>query len=297
MTVGGYLKLSVAVALATMALKFGAWWLTGSVGLLSDAVESLVNVAGALFAWGMVTIAARPADEDHPFGHHKAEYFASGFEGALIFIAALAIIWAAVQRWLAPQPLEQLGLGLALSVVSTVLNGVLAQAMLKKARESRSVALEGDARHLMTDVWTTVGVVLALLAVMATGWGWLDPLIAIAVALNILREGYALMRQSTAGLMDEALEPPLVAQIEQTLGGFARPTIRFDHLATRRAGARRFVDLHMHVPAGWTLGRAATLRGEVEQALIDAVPGLRATISLLPTDVEPQHLEEGAEGA
>jgi cation diffusion facilitator family transporter len=286
MGVGGYLKLSVAVALATMALKFGAWWLTGSVGLLSDAVESLVNLGGALFAWRMVVIAARPADEDHPYGHHKAEYFASGFEGALIFIAALAIVWAAVQRWLAPQPLEQLGIGLALSVASSVLNGALAWAMMKKAREARSVALEGDARHLFTDVWTTAGVVLALLAVMATGWWWLDPAIAIAVALNILREGYALMRQSTAGLMDEALEPELVAQIEQTLAGFARPAIRFDHVTTRRAGARRFVDLHMHVPAGWTLGRAAAVRGEVEHALMQAVPGLRATISLLPTDVE-----------
>jgi len=288
MTVGGYLKLSVAVALATMAMKFGAWWITGSVGLLSDAMESLVNLAGALFAWRMVTIAARPADDDHPYGHHKAEYFSSGFEGALIFIAALAIVWTAVQRWLHPQPLEQLGFGLGLSVASAVLNGVLAWAMLKKAREARSVALEGDARHLFTDVWTTAGVVLALLAVWATGWWWLDPLIAIAVALNILREGYRLMRESTQGLMDQALEPELVEQIEGVLKTLDRDAIRFDHLTTRRAGARRFVDLHMHVPAGWTLGRAAALRAAVEQGLMRAVPGLRATISLLPTDVETQ---------
>jgi cation diffusion facilitator family transporter len=285
-TVGGYLKLSVAVALATMALKFGAWWITGSVGLLSDAMESLVNLAGALFAWGMVTIAARPADDDHPYGHHKAEYFSSGFEGALIFIAALAIGWTAVQRWLNPQPLEQLGLGLGLSVASAVLNGLLAGAMLKKAREARSVALEGDARHLFTDVWTTAGVVLALLAVWATGWWWLDPLIAIAVAINILREGYRLMHESTQGLMDQALEPELVQKIEAVLETLDRDTIRFDHLTTRRAGARRFVDLHLHVPAGWTLRRAAALRATVERALMNAVPGLRATISLLPTDVE-----------
>jgi cation diffusion facilitator family transporter len=288
MTVSGYLKLSVAVALATMAMKFGAWGVTGSVGLLSDALESLVNLAGALFAWGMVTIAARPADDDHPYGHHKAEYFSSGFEGALIFIAALAIGWTAVQRWLHPQPLEQLGLGLGLSVASSVLNGVLAWAMLKKAGEARSVALEGDARHLFTDVWTTVGVVLALLTVWATGWWWLDPLIAIAVAINILREGYRLMHESTQGLMDQALEPELVQKIEAVLKTHHRDAIRFDHLTTRRAGARRFVDLHMHVPAGWTLRRAAALRATVEEALMNAVPGLRATISLLPTDVETQ---------
>jgi cation diffusion facilitator family transporter len=288
MTVSGYLKLSVAVALATMAMKFGAWWITGSVGLLSDAMESLVNLAGALFAWRMVTIAARPADDDHPYGHHKAEYFSSGFEGALIFIAALAIGWTALQRWLHPQPLEQLGLGLGLSVASTVLNGVLAWAMLKKAREARSIALEGDARHLFTDVWTTVGVVLALLAVWATGWWWLDPLIAIAVAVNILREGYRLMHESTQGLMDQALEPELVARIEGVLRALDHDAIRFDHLTTRRAGARRFVDLHLHVPAGWTLRRAAALRATVEHDLMSAVPGLRATISLLPTDVETQ---------
>jgi cation diffusion facilitator family transporter len=288
MTVSGYLKLSVAVALATMAMKFGAWWITGSVGLLSDAMESLVNLAGALFAWRMVTIAARPADDDHPYGHHKAEYFSSGFEGALIFIAALAIGWTALQRWLHPQPLEQLGIGLGLSVASTVLNGVLAWAMLKKAREARSIALEGDARHLFTDVWTTVGVVLALLAVWATGWWWLDPLIAIAVAVNILREGYRLMHESTQGLMDQALEPELVARIEGVLRALDHDAIRFDHLTTRRAGARRFVDLHLHVPAGWTLRRAAALRATVEHDLMSAVPGLRATISLLPTDVETQ---------
>jgi cation diffusion facilitator family transporter len=288
MTVSGYLKLSVAVALATMAMKFGAWWITGSVGLLSDAMESLVNLAGALFAWRMVTIAARPADDDHPYGHHKAEYFSSGFEGALIFIAALAIGWTALQRWLHPQPLEQLGIGLGLSVASTVLNGVLAWAMLKKAREARSIALEGDARHLFTDVWTTVGVVLALLAVWATGWWWLDPLIAIAVAVNILREGYRLMHESTQGLMDQALEPELVERIEGVLRALDHDAIRFDHLTTRRAGARRFVDLHLHVPAGWTLRRAAALRATVEHDLMSAVPGLRATISLLPTDVETQ---------
>lgn len=295
MTVSSYLKLSIAVALATIALKTGAWWLTGSVGLLSDAMESVVNLAGAMFALAMVTIAVRPPDEDHPFGHHKAEYFSSGFEGALIFAAALAIIWAAVGRLLAPQPLERLGLGLVLSVLSSVLNGALAWAMLKKAREHRSEALEADARHLFTDVWTSAGVVLGLLAAAATGWLWLDPLIAIAVAGNVAREGWSLVRRSTDGLMDRAVEPAVQQQIDNVLASFAHPkTLRFDHVVTRRAGARRFVDLHMHMPPGWTLQRAAALRSSVEQALMAEVPGLRATIQLLPMDVEA-HFDDRAE--
>ena len=291
MQVSSYLKLSVAVALATIALKTGAWWVSGSVSLLSDALESLVNLAGAVFALLMVTIAARPADDDHPYGHHKAEYFSSGFEGVLIFAAALAIIWAAVLRLLNPQPLEAVGFGLVLSVLSSVLNGVLAYSMLKKGRAVRSMALEADARHLFTDVWTSAGVVLGLLAVMATGWQWLDPVIAIAVALNICREGGMLIWRSAGGLMDEALEPEARAEIDKVLAEFAHSTIRFDHVVSRRAGQRRFVDFHMHMPPSWSLGRAAAVRASVEQALMAAVPGLRATIQLLPLDVEA-HLDD-----
>lgn len=286
MKVASYLKISVAVAVATIALKTGAWWVSGSVSLLSDALESLVNLAGAIFALMMVTVAARPPDEDHPYGHHKAEYFSSGFEGVLIFAAALAIIWAAVQRLLVPQPLEMLGWGIALSVISSIMNGVLARSMMKKGREARSMALEADARHLFTDVYTSAGVVLGLGAVLATGWAWLDPVIAIAVALNIMREGYSLARRSAEGLMDHSLDPEALAQIDQVLEGFSHQAIRFDHIVTRRAGQRRFVDMHMHMPAGWTLGRAAALRISVEQALMSALPGLRASIQLLPLDVE-----------
>jgi cation diffusion facilitator family transporter len=234
----------------------------------------------------MVTVAARPPDDDHPYGHHKAEYFSSGFEGVMIFVAALAIVWAAVQRLVSPQPLESVGLGLVLSVVSSAMNGALAWSMMRKARTVRSMALEADARHLFTDVWTSAGVVIGLLAVMATGWVWLDPVIAIAVALNILREGGSLVWRSADGLMDQALEPETIAEIDKTLDGFRHQTIRFDHVATRRAGQRRFVDMHMHMPASWTLGRAAAVRGSVEQALMSAVPGLRASIQLLPMDVE-----------
>jgi cation diffusion facilitator family transporter len=204
----------------------------------------------------------------------------------MITVAALAIVWASVQRLLAPQPLEQVGLGLVLSVLSSALNAALAFAMLRKARELRSIALEADARHLYTDVWTSAGVVLGLLAAVGTGWIWLDPVIAIAVALNILREGAALVRRSADGLMDRSLEPEVRAEIERTLDVFRHQAIRFDHVVTRRAGQRRFVDLHMHMPAGWTLGRAAAVRTSVEQALMSAVPGLRATIQLLPMDVE-----------
>jgi cation diffusion facilitator family transporter len=286
MQVSAYLKLSVAVAVATIVMKTAAWWVTGSVSLLSDALESLVNLAGAMFALLMVTIAAQPADDDHPYGHHKAEYFSSGFEGVLILVAALAIIWAAVQRLITPQPLERLGWGVVLTVVSSAMNGVLAWAMLRKAREHRSMALEGDARHLFTDVWTSAGVLLGLLTVMVTGWLWLDPIVAIAVAANIVREGVSLIWRSVDGLMDRALEPQVRAEIERTLAGFSHPTLRFDHVTTRRAGTRRFVDLHMHMPGSWSLGRAAAVRTSVEQALMSAVPGLRATIQLLPTDVE-----------
>ena len=286
------LKLSVVAAMATIAMKTGAWWITGSVGLLSDAMESFVNLASALFAILMVTIAERPADDDHPFGHTKAEYFSSGFEGLLIVGAAVAIIWAAVHRFADPQPLEQLGWGIALSAASSVLNGVLAWRMLIASREQRSIALEADARHLFTDVWTSAGVVVGLLLVPVTGWLWLDPVVAIGVALNILREGFHLMWRSSQGLMDEALEPDVLAQIERTLHEFDHHTIRFDHVSTRRSGQRRFVDLHMHMPANWTLGRAAAVRMSVEQALMSAVPGLRATIQLLPSNVEAHFDDE-----
>ena len=286
MPISAYLKVSIAVAVATILLKGAAWWVSGSVSLLSDALESLVNLAGATFALLMVSVAAQPPDEDHPYGHHKSEYFSSGFEGVLIFAAAVAIIWEALHRLFDPQPVEQIGLGITLAVVSSAMNGALAWSMLRKAREARSMALEADARHLFTDVWTSVGVVVGLLAVKFTGLLWLDPVIALLVAGNILREGWSLARRSADGLMDRALEPEAREQIEQVLAGFAHQTIRFDHVVTRRAGQRRYVDLHMHMPPGWTLGRAAAVRTSVEQALMSAVPGLRATIQLLPMDVE-----------
>ena len=285
------LTASVVVALITIVLKTLAWWVTDSVGLLSDAMESLVNLASAVFGLWMVTIADRPADDDHPYGHHKAEYFSSGFEGILIIVAALGIFWTASQRLFEPQPLEQVGWGLALSVASSALNGLLAWVMFGAAREHRSIALEADAKHLVTDVWTSVGVVIGIALVHVTGWLWLDALVAMGVAANILKEGVHLIWRSSQGLMDEAVEPEVLATIHQTLDGIAQQhggeaIVRFDHVTTRRAGQRRYVDLHMHMPAAWTLGRAAEARGGVERALMGAVPGLRASIQLLPSDVE-----------
>jgi cation diffusion facilitator family transporter len=282
---------SVVVAIMTITLKTLAWWITDSVGLLSDAMESLVNLASAVFGLVMVTVAARPADAEHPYGHHKAEYFSSGFEGILIIMAAIGIIWTASHRIFDPQPIEQVGLGLALSIISSVLNGLLAWVMFGAAKTHRSIALEADAKHLVTDVWTSVGVVMGIGLVSLTGWLWLDALVAIAVALNILKEGVHLIWRSSQGLMDEAVEPEAIAKINETLAGFAYQRdevsiIRFDHITTRQAGQRLFVDLHMHMPSSWTLGRAAALRTSVEQALMSAVPGLRASIQLLPSDVE-----------
>jgi len=295
MQVRTLLKLSVAAALATIAMKSAAWWLTGSVGLLSDAMESFVNLASALFAIAMVTISLRPADEDHPFGHTKAEYFSSGFEGLLIVGAAVGITIAAVHRFIEPQPLVSLDMGLALAVVSSAINGLLAWRMMAASKEHRSIALEADARHLYTDVWTSFGVVMGLVLAWITGWLWLDPALAVGVALNILREGARLMWRSIEGLMDSAVEPEVRTRIDQTLAQFSHHAIRFDHLVTRRAGQRLFVDVHMHMPSNWTLGRAAALRTNVEQALMSDVPGLRASIQLLPMDVEA-HVDD-PEGA
>lgn len=282
---------SVVVAIITIVMKTWAWYITDSVGLLSDAMESFVNLASAIFALLMVTVAQQPADEEHPYGHHKAEYFSSGFEGVLIMGAAAAIIWASAHRIFDPQPVQSLGWGLALSVASSALNGLLAWVMFGAAKVHRSIALEADARHLVTDVWTSAGVVLGLSLVYVTGWLWLDAVVAMGVALNILKEGVQLIWRSSQGLMDEAVEPEVMAQIKQVLDGFEHQRaevhiIRFDHVVTRRAGQRRFVDMHMHMPSSWSLGRAAALRTSVEQALMSEVPGLRASIQLLPNDVE-----------
>ena len=288
MTPHRLLRISVVVALLTIVLKTLAWWLTGSVGLLSDALESFVNLAGAIFALAMVTIAKRPADTDHPYGHYKAEYFSAGFEGILVIGASLAIAWAAAARLWDPQPLEQLGWGLGLSVLSSALNGLLAMAMLRSARQHRSMALEGDARHLLTDVWTSAGVVIGLLAAFLPGWLWLDAAVAIAVACHICLQGAQLVWQSSQGLMDQALDAPERLRIDTILDRHAQqaPGVAFDNISSRKAGERSFIDLHMHVPGDWSVARAAQLRTGIEAELLQAVPGLYARIELLPQGMQ-----------
>jgi len=283
------LQASVVVALVTMALKTLAWWLTGSVGLLSDAMESVVNLAGAMFGLWMVTIAARPADAGHPFGHHKAEYFSSGFGGISIRVAALGLVWAAVHRCANPPALQDLDIGIGVAVVAAALNGVLARLMLAAARVHRSVALEGDARHLLTDVWTSAGVLLGLGLVWVTDWLWLDPVVAILVALNILKEGSHLVWRACQGLMDEAMPEADVARIRQVLDDWSRREgdTSFDHLVTRRAGQRNYANVHMHVPGSWSLAHAAGQRRALEEVISDTVPGLVVTIELLPIGIEP----------
>jgi cation diffusion facilitator family transporter len=277
-----YLWLSVVAAVATIALKFAAWWSSGSVGLFSDALESFVNLAGAAFALGMISIARTPPDEDHPFGHNKAEYFSSGFEGTLIFAAAIAILVTATPRLWRPDPLESLHIGLVFSALSTVLNFVVSRVLMNASRRLHSIVLEADARHLMTDVWTSIGVIGGLIAVMFTGWQWLDPVIAIAVALHIMFEGSRLMRASVGGLMDLALPDEDMERIDATLNRFDDMGVRFAHIKTRRAGSERFVHLNVLVPGDWRVDRSHALLDEIEDSISGALGGAQVTTHLEP---------------
>src|SRR5690349_20276744 len=244
--------LSIAAALATIGLKTAAFALTGSVGLLSDALESGVNLVAAVVALVALTVAARPADEQHLYGHSKAEYFSAAVEGGMILVAAAAIVVSAAGRLAHPRPLEQVGAGLAVSVVAAALNGAVAAVLLRAGRRSRSITLTADGRHLLTDVWTSAGVVVGVTAVAATGWPRLDPLVALAVGVNIVVTGARLLHRSAGGLMDTALPAADHAAIEEVLSSYRdRDGIRFHALRTREAGARRFVSLHVPVPRAW----------------------------------------------
>ncbi len=275
--------LSIAAALATIAIKAGAWWLTGSVGLLSDALESIVNLAAAGMTLWMLTLAARPASDEYAYGYSKAEYFASGLEGALIFAAALVIAWTALPRLMDPQALTRIDLGIALSMAASAINFVVARVLLGAARRHRSIALEADARHLMTDVWTSVGVALAVGLVALTGWAILDPLIAVAVAINIVVTGFSLVRRSATGLLDRAIPPEHRATIEQLLQALAPRGIGFHALRTRAAAGRSFVSVHLLVPGTWSVRRGHDIAEEVERAIAAAVPG-----AAVITHIEPR---------
>jgi cation diffusion facilitator family transporter len=256
--------LSVAAAVLTIGLKSGAYVVTGSVGLLSDAVEGLVNLVGALMALAMLTIAARPPDEDHAYGHSKAEYFSSVVEGTLILMAAISITVAAVERLRHPHSIEQIGIGLAISLLATLINLAVAVVILRAGRQYRSVTLEADAQHLFTDVWTSVGVFVGVCAVMLTGWQPLDPIIAIVVAGNIVFAGYRIIRESVSGLMDKALPAEDQATLKVVLARYDESGAQFHALRTRRAGPRRFVSMHVLVPGDWTVHRGHELLERIE---------------------------------
>ncbi len=267
-----YILLSVGAAVATIVLKTAAWRLTGSVGLLSDAMESGVNLAAALGAFWALSLAAKPADRTHHYGHFKAEYFSSGLESVLIVLAALAIIHAAVGRLLQPEPLEQLGIGLGLALVATALNGLVAWVLLRASRRFHSITLRADAHHLLTDVWTSLGVVLGIGLVKLTGLTILDPLIAIAVALNILVTGWRLLRETASGLLDRSLPEEEQGQLQALLASYESEDIRFHALRTRVAGSRRFVAFHVLVPGGWTVQAGHDLCEHLEREIAKALP-------------------------
>lgn len=279
-----YAWLSIAAALATIVLKAVAWLLTGSVGLLSDALESGVNLAGALMALAMLTLAAQPPDENHSHGHGKAEYFASGFEGVLILAAAIGIAVTAIERLLHPQPLEQVGVGLVVSVVASVINLLTARVLLAAGRAHRSITLEADAHHLLTDVWTSVGVIVGVGAVALTGWLWLDPVLALLVAGNIVWTGWQLIRRSASGLMDEALPAEQQAAVVAVLERHRANGIDFHALRTRQAGARCFVTLHVLVPGAWTVQRGHDLAEEIEAEIRGCLPHASVLTHLEPLE-------------
>jgi cation diffusion facilitator family transporter len=279
-----YAWLSIAAAVATIGLKTTAWWTTGSVGLLSDAIESLVNLAAAMVALWALKLAERPPDEEHAYGYSKAEYFSSGFEGGLIFLAALAIVWTAVPRLIEPQPLEHLGIGLAISVIASLVNLGVALVLLRAGKRFNSITLEADAHHLMTDVWTSVGVVAGVGAVAFTGWQRLDPIIAIAVALNILWTGFRLVRRSALGLLDRAMPAASRDAIHAVLARYEARGIEFHALRTRQAAGRSFASLHVLVPGAWTVQQGHDLVEEVERDIRTAVPGTSVITHLEPLE-------------
>jgi cation diffusion facilitator family transporter len=248
-----YAWLSIAAAIATIVLKTVAWWLTGSVGLLSDALESVVNLAGALMALAMLSLAALPADDNHAHGHGKAEYFSSAFEGFLILVAAVSIGYAAVGRLLDPRPLEAVGMGLGVSVVASLINLTTARLLMTVGRKYNSITLEADAHHLLTDVWTSVGVIVGVGLVWMTGWLWVDPAVALLVAANIVWTGWQLLQRSAAGLMDQSLPEEQISAINAVLDNYRRHGLDYHALRTRQAGTRAFVTLHVLVPGEWTV--------------------------------------------
>jgi cation diffusion facilitator family transporter len=287
------LWLSLAAALATIARKIVAWLLTGSVGLLSDAAESVVNLVAVLVAMAALRWAAKPADEEHAYGHAKAEYFSAGVEGTLIVGAAVVIAVSAVDRLLHPQAIDHVGVGLAVSACASLINLAVGVLLVRTGRRERSITLEADGKHLMTDVWTSAGVIVGVAAVAITGFERLDPIVALAVAANIVLAGGGLMRRSIGGLMDRALGDQERQEIHAVLEHFEHEGVSFHALRTRQAGARAFVSLHVLVPGAWTVQRGHDLVERVEDALRDRLPYATVFTHLEPAE-DPRSFDDTA---
>jgi cation diffusion facilitator family transporter len=274
--------LSVVAAVATIGLKTAAYIITGSIGLLSDALESLANLVAALVALYALWVAARPPDEEHTYGHTKAEYFSSGFEGLLIVAAAVGIVVAAVRRLIEPLPIQDPALGLLINALASVVNLAVARVLLRVGKRHESITLEADAQHLMADVWTSLGVIAGVTAAVATGWHRLDPIVAIAVALNVLRSGSGLLRRSVYGLLDTSLPEETLGKIKAILDAHSGAGVRYHALRTRQAGARRFISFHILVPGNWTVQRGHDLLERIEEQIREVVPN-----SVVDTHLEP----------
>jgi cation diffusion facilitator family transporter len=281
-----YAWLSIAAAVATIGLKSAAFVITGSVGLLSDAAESLVNLVAAIVALVALSVAARPADASHHFGHGKAEYFSAWIEGVMIFVAAAVIVVSAVRRFLDPQPLESVGLGLAITMVATAINAAVGALLIRVGRRQRSITLEADGRHLMTDVWTSVGVIIGVALVGITGWDRLDPVVAFAVGVNILFTGGRLVARSSSGLMDHALPAKDHERILGVLDRFRSDEVHFHALQTRESGRHRFISVHVLVPGAWTVQQGHDLLEDLEDALCATLPDTEVHTHLEPLEDE-----------
>ncbi len=286
-------RVSIAAALATILLKGVAWKLTGSVGLLSDAIESFVNLAGAIMALWMLTLAALPADSNHAHGHGKAENFSSAFEGFLILLAAVSIAYTAIDRLLSPRPLEAVGVGLLASAAASVINFATARVLSMVGRRHNSITLEADAHHLMTDVWTSAGVILGVGLVWLTGALWLDPVIALLVAANIVWTGWQLMQRSAAGLMDISLPAETLDEIEGLLAGYRSQGLDFHALRTRQAGSRAFVTLHVLVPGQWTVQQGHDWAERIEADIRRTLPQTHVTTHLEPLEDPVSMVDQG----
>mgnify|MGYP000886749282 CR=1 FL=1 len=290
--------LAVATALATILLKAGAWVVTGSVGLLADAAESLVNLVAAIVALIVLKVAARPADANHNFGHTKAEYFSAAVEGVMIFVAAISIVVLALQRLLSPQPLESVGIGLMISVAASVLNGAVALVLIRAGKRHHSITLRADGKHLMTDVWTSVGVLVGIVLVgivlvWVSGWGWLDPVIAIAVGVNILFTGYGLVKESTEGLMDASLPEEDNKRLRAILTSRAGAGVAFHQMRTRVSGTRQFMDFHLLVPDDWSVKQGHDFLEDLSDEIVAEFPRMNVTGHIEPINDPRSYAHEG----